>query len=150
MKTDTEKKDILSKAIPSPPVVLVRERRTIKKVKSERKFSAVMLNDACRCNQPECPAVCPSSSCFLGYLFVHMHTVLPFTTPFCREFDDYIENFLFSTSNALASSWNPMVVIPLVAAEPAPVRPVAARGLPVALVLLPAVALLGSESEGVG
>lgn len=44
-----------------------------------------------------------------------------------------------------------MVVNPVVVAvEPAPVRPVAARGLLVALVLLPAVALLGSESEGVG
>lgn len=44
-----------------------------------------------------------------------------------------------------------MVVSPLVAVEePAPVRPVAARGLPVALVLLAAVALFGSESDGVG
>lgn len=62
-----------------------------------------------------------------------------------------MENFLFNTSSALASSWKPMAArgpCDGAAAETPPV----ARGLLVALLLLPAdgFALLGSESDGVG
>lgn len=64
-----------------------------------------------------------------------------------------MENFLFNTSNARASSRKPMVVSPVEPAATAPDKPVAARGLLVALVLLPPVAVAlfdGSASDGVG
>lgn len=62
-----------------------------------------------------------------------------------------MENFLFRTSNALASSWKPLAIKPAAAPLPMAPLPMAApvpRGLLVAL-LLPA-ALFGSEFEGVG
>lgn len=60
----------------------------------------------------------------------------------------HIENFLFSTSNALASSWNPLAISPA-AAPPLTAAP-EPRGLLVALLLPFADALLGSEFDGVG
>lgn len=59
----------------------------------------------------------------------------------------YIENFLFNTSSALASSWNPIAASPPAGAGPE----AAARGLLVALPLpplAPAGALIDSGSEG--
>lgn len=87
----------------------------------------------------------PSSDC-LGYFLPSDSDLHPLQQ---AETTSQIENFLFSTSNALTSSWNPIAARPPGAGAEVVVTPPAARGLLVAL-LLPAVALLGSESEGVG
>lgn len=65
----------------------------------------------------------------------------------CCPSSNHIENFLFKTSSARASSWNPIAANAPAGAAAAPVAPM--RGLLVALPLPPLTAV-GSSSEGVG